>query len=247
MAELDRHALRHKRVIEDFLCELNKKTDQYVLKGGTALMICYKLDRFSEDIDLDCKNRSKDILKHISDFSEKRGYDVRIAKDTDTVKRAFVHYGGKRPLKIETSFRRAYIADDEVNKIKGIEVYTIDRLAELKSSAYTGRDKIRDLYDVTFICNNYFDKLSENAKRSIRDALEYKGLDQFDYIVHNQKDELIDENRLAEGFLSAFDKIGLLNTVEEKENFVHENIKSYGVDKTKRSFEIEHSDDEYEY
>lgn len=244
MAELDRHSLRHKRVIEDFLKELNKNTDKYVLKGGTALMLCYSLDRFSEDVDLDCRNRNRDILKHISDFAEKRGYDCRIAKDTDTVKRAFVHYGGKRPLKIETSFRRINIADDEVCKIKGIEVYTIDRLAELKSSAYTGRDKIRDLYDVTFICNNYFDKLSENAKRSICDALEYKGLDQFDYIVNNQKDELIDENRLAENFLSAFDKIGLLNTEEERENFVRENVKTYSIDKSKKKHTV---DEEYEF
>lgn len=72
-------------------------------------------------------------------------------------------------------------------------------------------------------------------------------MDKFDYIVNNQKDKLIDENRLAECFLNAFDKIGLLNTMEEKEKFVHENIKLYGIDRTKRSFEIEYSDEDYEY
>ncbi len=53
-------------------------------------MSCYKLDRFSEDIDLDCKNRNRDILKHISVFSKKKGYDVRTAKDADAIKRKFV-------------------------------------------------------------------------------------------------------------------------------------------------------------
>jgi predicted nucleotidyltransferase component of viral defense system len=36
-----------------YLLLLNKRTDQFILKGGTALARCYGLDRFSEDIDLD--------------------------------------------------------------------------------------------------------------------------------------------------------------------------------------------------
>ena len=43
----------HKKVIIDFLNYLNSQTDQFILKGGTALMLCYGLNRFSEDIDLD--------------------------------------------------------------------------------------------------------------------------------------------------------------------------------------------------
>lgn len=43
----------HKKVIETVLSIFNKNTDKYILKGGTALMQCYGLDRFSEDIDMD--------------------------------------------------------------------------------------------------------------------------------------------------------------------------------------------------
>ena len=47
----------HGKVILDFLKCLNKETDQFTLKGGTALLTCYGLDRFSEGIDLDGRKR----------------------------------------------------------------------------------------------------------------------------------------------------------------------------------------------
>lgn len=50
---------QHGVVISLFLKYLNSQTDDFVLKGGTALMTCYKLDRFSEDIDLDGKARRR--------------------------------------------------------------------------------------------------------------------------------------------------------------------------------------------
>ena len=47
----------HKTVITNFLAFLNKSSDQFVLKGGTSLMMCYGLNRFSEDIDLDANHK----------------------------------------------------------------------------------------------------------------------------------------------------------------------------------------------
>ncbi len=70
----------------------------------------------------------------------------------------------------------------------------------MKINAYTNRDKIRDLYDVTFIYSNYSDHLSHQTVALLRSAVEYKGLEQFDYIIQNQEDELIDSNKLSEDF-----------------------------------------------
>lgn len=47
----------HKEVMVDCLNYLNRFTDQFVLKGSTALMLCYGLNRFSEDIYLRIPNR----------------------------------------------------------------------------------------------------------------------------------------------------------------------------------------------
>ena len=51
----------------------------------------------------------------------------------------------------------------------------------------------------------------------MRSALEYKGVEQFDYVMKEQHDELIDENKLAESFLLMFDKLGLLFEEKEKQ------------------------------
>lgn len=206
----------HGKVIDDFLLYLNERTDNFILKGGTALLECYGLDRFSEDIDFDGKEPN--IEEYVAAFCEKHQYDYRVAKDTDTVKRYMIHYGNERkPLKVETSFRRKQIPQEETTKINGVNVYRINPLCTMKVNAYMGRDKLRDLYDVAFICGHYFDELQPTTKALLQNALMYKGIEHFDYIVNQEKDELIDENRLAESFLNMFEQFDLLYTEEEKE------------------------------
>lgn len=207
---------RHGEVIGSFLKDLNKKTDAFILKGGTSLKLCYGLDRFSEDIDLDVRKR-QDLIGFVDDFCKRNGYSYRVGKDTETVKRCFINYGDDgRPLKVEASYRRSFIADSDFTVVNGLCVYKIDRIAQMKANAYSSRDKIRDLYDVVFICNNYFDDLSGPTKNLISDAIENKGLEQFDYLISTQKDPLIDNNKLASDFLNVNEKFGLLYGDEER-------------------------------
>ena len=204
---------QHRFVIDNILQEINSITDKYILKGGTALMKCYGLDRFSEDIDLD--GLTDNIIDLVQTFCQHNNYDYRVAKNTDTVKRCMIHYGGQKPLKVEVSYRRKEIPNEETKLINGIKVYNIDRLASMKASAYMSRDRIRDLYDVSFIVNNYYDELSEPVKNLLRDAISHKGLEQFDYLVNTQTDELIDDSALFESFLEAIDKLGILIDEDE--------------------------------
>jgi predicted nucleotidyltransferase component of viral defense system len=215
MAEYKEWQIKHSEVISSFLKHLNSQTDDFILKGGTALMACYGLDRFSEDIYLDGKNES--IGKYVADFCEKENFSFRVAKDTDTVKRYMIHYGDiGKPLKIEVSFRKKAIAHDEFTKIDDITVYTIDNLCAMKVNAYIGRDKLRDLYDLSFICKRYWDTLPAALKIVIRNAIEHKGIEQFDYITREQQDDLIDKDKLADDFLTLYDKLGLLYDENEK-------------------------------
>lgn len=43
--------MRHIEIMRNFLTELNKETDTFILKGGTSLLLAYGLDRFSEALD----------------------------------------------------------------------------------------------------------------------------------------------------------------------------------------------------
>ena len=62
-------------------------------------MLCYNLDRFSEDIDLDGFDNKKHFFNivnlFINEFNKKyKNLSFRKAKDTETVKRVFIHFGG---------------------------------------------------------------------------------------------------------------------------------------------------------
>lgn len=199
----------HLKVIADFLQYLNACTDQFVLKGGTALMMCYGLDRFSEDIDLNCKKQ--DIREIVRRFCDSHHFEYKVAKDTATVKRCFIDYGNpNHKLKVEVSYRKNTLADQSVRKIKGIVVYDINQMAMLKCNAYLGRDRIRDLYDLCFIFKNYEDDLSLAVKNQLTEAFGTKGIEQIEYLLETQPDELIDKNRLFDDFFEINEKLGLI-------------------------------------
>jgi predicted nucleotidyltransferase component of viral defense system len=141
-----------------------------VLKGGTALLLCYGLDRFSEDLDFDApkkfniSNRVERILSRHA-----ISYDVKTVKDTATVQRIKSHYYGvvgDRLLKIETSFRQAP-NEEQTTIIDGIRTYTISTLIEQKIEALINRTAARDLYDVAFLARSYFKDFSEEAKEKL--------------------------------------------------------------------------------
>jgi predicted nucleotidyltransferase component of viral defense system len=138
-----------------------------VLKGGTALLLCYGLDRFSEDLDFDAPkkfNIAPRVERILSCYTP--SYEVKTVKDTATVQRIKSHYAGlsgDRLLKIETSFR-SLPAKEQVHVIDGIRTYTIAALIDQKISALANRTAARDLYDVAFLSRLYANDFSEVAK-----------------------------------------------------------------------------------
>ena len=200
---------KHGKVIDNFLADLSTiQKNAFVLKGGTALLKCYGLDRFSEDISLD--GIKKNIIEFIDKFCRKNGYEYKIVADTDIVKRVFINYGGDKPLKVEVSYRKRNIPKEHYVNINGINVYTIDILCLMKINAYMSRDKLRDLYDLCYIGDRYYDKLSPAVKVVLQNSLEYKGWEQFNYIIQTQKDPLIDNDKLSNRFSKMYNKIDLL-------------------------------------
>lgn len=199
--------------MHNFINYLNAHSHGFVLKDSTALMFCYGLTRFSEDIDLDVTNKKDDITIYINNFCKAYNYKYRTAKDTDTVKRFFIHYENNadkddKPLKIEVSYRKL-VAQNEYKLVNGILVYSIENLCAQKLSAYYSRDRLRDLYDVVFIFKNYISVLPEGFTLMFKSALAFKGLGYFDYIIKTQHDDLVDNNELANNFLDVYYYLGL--------------------------------------
>ena len=140
------------------------------LKGGTALLFCYGLDRFSEDIDLDgakklnLENRIRAALTRCTS-----GFDLRVAKDTDTVQRYKAHYrtpAAEGNLKIEVSYRTGFDEAD-IALVDGIKTYRVGKLIDQKLSALEGRTAARDLYDVAFLAERYPNEFSPAARERV--------------------------------------------------------------------------------
>jgi len=128
-----------------------------VLKGGTALLLCYGLDRFSEDLDFDCEKRiNLETRIKVAVTNLAFVQDIKVAKAGDNVTRYKVIFSGPTEfgLKIETSHReKANPAD--ITVIDGIKVYKLEILAHMKLQALQNRTTSRDLYDVAFIAQKY--------------------------------------------------------------------------------------------
>ena len=201
---------KHYDVICEFIRYINSKyQNDFVLKGGTSLMLCYGLDRFSEDIDLD--GFTKNIIPIVTEFCKQKGYTCNVNKDTPTVKRVMIHYDNEHLLKVEVSYRNRERQPDRYKVINDINVYDIEALLSMKLNAYANRDKIRDLYDVTFIYNHYANILNQDILYLLSDTLAYKGLEQFDYLIATQSDELINNDKLSDDFLTMWTTLGLLD------------------------------------
>lgn len=80
----------------------------------------------------------------------------------------------------------------------------------MKLNAYENRDKIRDLYDITFIVSNYFNMLDSRDIRRLSNALSMKGLEHFDYLITTQSDELINSNILVDRYLEILKRLEMI-------------------------------------
>ncbi len=144
--------------------------------GGTNLRLIKGIDRFSEDLDFDCKNLSKkDFLALSNDvlrFLERNGFRVRM-KETDNSKlKAFrssihfpellfdLHLSGHRNerfmLKLEAQ-DQGISYESKMSFVQGcgfffsIPVPSDSVLCSMKISAMLNRKKGRDYYDVMFL------------------------------------------------------------------------------------------------
>mgnify|MGYP003387114423 CR=1 FL=1 len=163
----------HLEVMTAICHGLRKKELPMVLKGGTALRLCYGLDRFSEDLDFDCakslklESPIKEVFAQLGKSkAHLRNPDITIKKDTDTVKRYRVIYAGDVNLKIETSLRGTP-NDDDIIEIHGILTYKISKLIQQKLGALNGRTAARDLHDVIYLYENFLDDFGEQELEEI--------------------------------------------------------------------------------
>lgn len=144
-----------------------------VLHGGTAIWRCYGGNRFSEDLDLYCRNSEKIELR-LRQTIESRGLTVQKFKKTKNL--IFMKIsGGQTEIRVEINFSvfkkpvaRPYERTD--GTFMNVLTLSEEDLVIEKISAYEQRLFIRDIYDIYHLSNYVKDNAAAVAK--IRNFLE---------------------------------------------------------------------------
>mgnify|MGYP000899467515 CR=1 FL=1 len=187
---------------------LPKLGENYVLKGGTALLLYYGLDRFSEDVDLDSISGNMNILNKLKTIGQNK-WNMIIKKDTETVFRVMVDYGatnnyGDYPLKIEISSRNKKFLQSKIydyKNIAGVNVYSLEEILKMK---------IRDFYDLSYFLKKQPEKFTKDMLIDFKERMDYKNLDTLSYLLKEEfeKNELKDISKNSEEIvLETYDKI----------------------------------------
>ncbi|MFQ0999999.1 nucleotidyl transferase AbiEii/AbiGii toxin family protein [Gilliamella sp. BG6] len=137
---------------------VNLNDTPLVLIGGTALYLCYGLDRFSVDIDLDTskkinlESRIKNNLPHKIKLN-----NLRHIKDTPVNSKYNLNYinscGNENNLVIEMKIKEN--TEIPFTIIDDIKVAKINYLIKAKIECLEERTKSRDLYDLSFLTEKF--------------------------------------------------------------------------------------------
>lgn len=202
----------HSYLMRAILEEINSRGLPSYLKGGTSLMFCYGLDRFSEDIDLNSEKsfNLKSIITKAAKSPQIELKDIKLVKDTDTTKRYKVFYNDKT-LKIETSLRDT-IKQEEITIIDNIRVYKLKPLIEMKINAFINRDTARDFHDVSFLIDKHIYKLTSKQKDTLLDLWNNKPDKILEFEEIYKQDTL-----LTQRYNSDFDKFEKAMNVLQKQ------------------------------
>ena len=162
-------------LILDFLSSTSY-IKKVIFIGGTYLRLVMGIDRFSEDIDFDCKDLTKDefheLCDDVANYLKKNGYKVELRKDENKDLKAFregiyfpeflfqiglsAHRDAKFLIKIEAQDQGVNYNID-IDFIKGcgfffpFPVPKVNVICSMKIAALINRQKGRDFYDVMFL------------------------------------------------------------------------------------------------
>ncbi len=167
----------YEAVLLDFLHELNKETDAFVLKGTSALRFCYGLDRESTDLEFD--STKEDVLPYAEKYFQERKYP-------------YVFDYAKPLYRSGTDKSTIYswiqnVSEKDVRLLNGIRVYSIERLASMKLAACTDLEGILDLYDFVYICKHYGDEIPHALITVWGDFMAYRGMSYLRFYIKCKK------------------------------------------------------------
>lgn len=196
---------------KDFIC--NPAYDEEIFGKVYSMRI---LDNW-EDINLFME---KEYFMQWVRYREGREQEAGdwIEGDIDAQKRSSDNDGNvEKSLPIENARKSKNIDECNCTCINDLRAHNIDDLAMRKGAAYQYGNRLRDLYDVCYICGHYLDDLSPYVLEQLKINMGTNGIRQFEYVISTQEDDSVDKNRLVRDYLAVYDKLGLLMDEEERD------------------------------
>jgi predicted nucleotidyltransferase component of viral defense system len=211
----------------DFMAEIARSVSDSptVLKGGTALLLSYGLNRYSEDLDFD-STKPLNLDKRINDAAQKQNINVKsisLKKDTPTTKRYIVLYEseeGAGRLKIETSFRAREIPEQDTTVVNGIKSYRVENLISQKLEALDGRSKVRDIFDVNYLTEKYGADFQQDQLEKLSELTRDPDLLVSRFKADHLADDILKSQSLDDLVLNFQANIEALNILLENKNKV---------------------------
>ena len=196
---------KRKEVIRELLTFVSASSDSFVVKGGAALEICYGSDRPTEDVNIDLVTTASNFDMLLSSYCKNKGYTFTSENFPLTQRYNMSYEDGS--IMIEISNRRAHSFDrDFFIKLNGIWTYKISMLLSYAVLAYISKQRDHDLYDIMFICNNYWDSIDNRAKAIASEALSYNGHKPLSNLVKSDYYD-IDMDRLERDYNNLYSKL----------------------------------------
>lgn len=173
--------------------------------------------RFREGREQEAGDWKKSQLSDMGGSCTERGYGDGIERDTDAQKRFSNNDRNvEKILPIENACKGKNIDECNCTCINDLRAYNIDDLALRKGAAYQYGNRLKDLYDVCYICGHYLDDLSPYVLEQLKINMGINGIRQCEYVINTQEDDSVDKNRLVRDYLAVYDKLGLLMDEEER-------------------------------
>jgi hypothetical protein len=164
--DVDTKYLRHH--IMRAICK-NVVDTELVLKGETALYLCYDLNRYVDRIYFDSELKFVGMEKCVASAMKSCGisnYFCELWADYNYLQEYIIDYGardnvGKYPLKINIVLRNI-IHPKEIVTVDGIRTYFPSRLAKTACGSLVIRRRRKDISDVMFLMKNYPQAFTDN-------------------------------------------------------------------------------------
>jgi predicted nucleotidyltransferase component of viral defense system len=129
-------------------------------KGGTLAYLCFGLDRFSTDIDIDLLDKSKEqlVIQKMREILPLYGEIKNETLGSLLHRRVFRYDERSMNIKVELNKRKLTGNDYEIQTIKDTPIRCMTRETSIahKLLALSERFYNRDLYDVHFFFKNHF-------------------------------------------------------------------------------------------